>query len=68
MSNSNDREKKEHHSSGAALRMSEPPPNIVVASPIDPANAATIEFVKAVALVENEEAALRFGCAPQGRR
>jgi len=48
--------------------MSDPSPNVVVASAIDPSNAATIEFVNTVAQAENAEAALTFGCAPPGRR
>lgn len=50
------------------LSMSDPPPNVVVAAAIDPVNAATIEFIHSVALAENEEAALRFGCSPPDRR
>jgi NAD(P)-dependent dehydrogenase (short-subunit alcohol dehydrogenase family) len=50
------------------LSMSDPYPNVAVASPSDPVTAAGVAFFNDVVKAENEEAALRLGSAPPGRR
>jgi hypothetical protein len=44
------------------LSMNNPNFNVVVAAPIDTFNAEFIQYVNSLALAENQEAAMRFGC------
>ena len=50
------------------LSVAEPEPNVAVGSPDEPfATMGNTDFIKAIALEENEESVFTYGCAPPGQ-